>query len=67
MPCIGTANLDKDAGKGYIYLHYLGQNIEILRKLLDFRFRRHPRFNWEKRRLTMVEKMVSERAREILE
>ncbi len=37
-----------------------------LRKLLDFRFQRHPRYNWDHRRLAMVEQMVAERAREIL-
>ena len=37
-----------------------------LRKLLDFKFKRNPRYNWEARRLAMVEKMVSERAMELL-
>ena len=38
-----------------------------LRKLLSFRFKRNPSYNWNKQRLTMVEKMVSERAKEILD
>lgn len=38
-----------------------------LRKLLSFRFKRNSQYNWSKQRLTMVEKMVSERAREILD
>ena len=38
-----------------------------LRKLLDFKFKRHPRHNWSNQRLTMVEKMLSERVRDILD
>ncbi len=38
-----------------------------LRKLLDFKFKRHRRHNWEARRLAMVERMVSERAMKLLE
>ena len=37
-----------------------------LRKLLDFKFKRHPRYNWGTQRLAMVEKMVSERAMVLL-
>jgi len=37
-----------------------------LRKLLDFKFKRNPRYNLEARRLAMVERMVSERTRELL-
>ena len=37
-----------------------------LRKLLDFSFKRLPRHNWDTRRLKMIEKMVSEQAKEIL-
>ena len=36
-----------------------------LRKLLDFR--RNPRHNWNEQRLTMVEKMVSEQVKNLLE
>ena len=38
-----------------------------LRKLLDFKFKRSPRHNWGPKRLAMVERMVSERAMEILD
>ena len=37
-----------------------------LRKLLDFKFKRHPQYNLDSRRLSMLERMVSERAKEIL-
>ena len=37
-----------------------------LRKLLDFKFKRHPQYNLDSKRLSMLEKMVSERAKEIL-
>ena len=37
-----------------------------LRKLLDFRFTRHSRYNLDKKRLTMLEKIISNRASEIL-
>ena len=37
-----------------------------LRQLLDFRFKRNPRHNWSAQRLTMVERMVSEQAKELL-
>ena len=35
-------------------------------KLLNFKFKLNPRYNWNKQRLAMVEQMVSERARAIL-
>lgn len=38
-----------------------------LRKLLDFRFRRHSRYNLDRERLTMLEKIISVRAAEILD
>ena len=38
----------------------------VLRRLLDFRFKRNPRHNWSVQRLTMVERMVSEQAKELL-
>ncbi len=37
-----------------------------LRRLLDFKFKRHPRHNWNPKRLAMVEKMVSEQAMALL-
>ena len=37
-----------------------------LRKLLDFRFKRHSRYNLDGKRLAMLEKVVSSRAAEIL-
>ena len=37
-----------------------------LRKLLDFRFKRHLHYNLDENRLNMLEKMVSRRARDIL-
>ena len=37
-----------------------------LRKLLDFRFRRHSRYNLDGKRLAMLEKVISSRAAEIL-
>ena len=38
-----------------------------LHKLLDFRFRRHSRYNWSKERLALVEFAVQTRAKELLE
>ena len=38
-----------------------------LRKLLDFRFKRHPRYNLSNQRLGMIEKMLAERARIVLD
>ena len=32
----------------------------------DFRFKRNPRHNWSAQRLTMVERMVSEQAKELV-
>ena len=37
-----------------------------LRKLLNFRFKRHSRYNLDKKRLTMLEEIVRSRASEIL-
>ena len=38
-----------------------------LRKLLDFRFKRHRRYNLPKERLTLIESVVHEQARKLLE
>ena len=37
------------------------------RKLLDFRFKRNLNYNWNRQQLTMVEKLTSERVKEILD
>ncbi len=37
-----------------------------LRSLLEFRFKRHSRYNLPKERLTLIEKMISERAKDLL-
>ena len=46
------------------YITYEHRN--SLRKLLDFKFKRHPQYNLDSKRLSMLERMVSERAKEIL-
>ena len=38
-----------------------------LRKLLDFKFKRHRKYNLDTKRLSMLEQMVSQRAKDILE
>ncbi len=38
-----------------------------LRKLLDFKFKRHPRYNLPKERLALIEKQIQKRAQELLE
>ena len=40
---------------------------EGLRKLLNFRFKRHSRYNRPSKHLTLIEKQVRERARRLLE
>ena len=40
---------------------------EGLRKLLNFRFKRHARYNLPSKHLTLIEKQVRERARRLLE
>ena len=40
---------------------------EGLRKLLNFRFKRHSRYNLPSKHLTLIEKQVRERARRLLE
>lgn len=39
---------------------------EGLRKLLEFRFKRHPRYNLEKKRITLIEGQIRKRAQELL-
>ncbi|MBR5025277.1 MAG: hypothetical protein IKX48_09430, partial [Victivallales bacterium] len=38
-----------------------------LRKLLDFKFKRHRKYNLDTKRLGMLEQMVSQRTKDILE
>ena len=38
-----------------------------LRKLLNFKFKRHRKYNLDQKRLSMLEQMVSQRAKDILE
>ena len=38
-----------------------------LRRLLDFKFKRHPRYNLPKERLTLIEKQIQKRAQELLD
>ena len=38
-----------------------------LRKLLNFKFKRHSRYNLSKDRLTMIERIIRNRAKEILD
>ncbi len=40
---------------------------EKLRKLLNLRFKRHSRYNWDSNRLQLIEKQVQKRVRAILE
>lgn len=39
---------------------------EGLRKLLEFRFKRHPRYNLEKKRITLIEGQIRKRAQELM-
>ena len=39
---------------------------EILRKLLDFRFKKHPRYNLPKKRLRLIEGQIHKRVKELL-
>lgn len=43
------------------------ENRQGLRKLLDFSFTRHPRYNLDKKRLKLIEEMVRERAGVLLD
>ena len=38
-----------------------------LRKLLEFKFKRHPRYNLPKERLVLIEKQIQKRAQELLD
>ena len=58
MPCV------YDDFIGEIELTHEQRN--NLRKLLDFRFTRHSRYNLDKRRLSMLERVIRNRAAEIL-
>ena len=40
---------------------------EGLRHLLNFKFKRHPRYNLPKKRLTLIEKQIQQRAKELLD
>lgn len=43
------------------------ENRKGLRKLLDFKFKRHPRYNLPKERLVLIEKQIQKRAQELLD
>ncbi len=60
LPCV----YDDFVSEAKIYLTHEQRN--TLRKLLDFKFKRHPRYNLSTKRLAMMEKMVSERAMEMI-
>ncbi len=60
LPCV----YDDFVAEAKSYLSHELRN--GLRKLLDFKFKRHPQYNLDSRRLSMLERMVSERAKEIL-
>ena len=60
LPCV----YDDFVAEAKSYLSHELRN--GLRKLLDFKFKHHPQYNLDSRRLSMLERMVSERAKEIL-
>ena len=60
LPCV----YDDFVSEAKIYLTHEQRN--TLRKLLDFKFKRHSRYNLDKKRLAMMEKMVSERVMEMI-
>jgi hypothetical protein len=60
LPCV----YDDFVAEAKSYLSHELRN--GLRKLLDFKFKRHPQYNLDSKRLSMLERMVSERAKEIL-
>lgn len=43
-----------------------GKHREGLRRLLDFRFKRHSRYNLDKKRLDLIENQIHKRAKELL-
>lgn len=61
MPCV----YDDFVGEAKKFLTHEQKN--KLRKLLDFRFQRHSRYNWPKERLALVEFAVQSRVKELLE
>ena len=60
LPCV----YDDFVSEAKTYLTHEQRN--VLRKLLDFKFKRHPRYNLSTKRLAMMEKMVSERVMEMI-
>ena len=44
-----------------------GKHKEGLRKLLDFRFQKHPRYNLDSKRLKLIEDQIHKRAKQLLE
>ena len=44
-----------------------GKHKEDLRKLLDFRFQKHPRYNLDSKRLKLIEDQIHKRAKQLLE
>ena len=39
---------------------------DMLRKLLEFKFKKHPRYNLDDKRLKIIEKFVGDRVKELL-
>ena len=39
---------------------------ERVRKLINFKFKKHSRYNWDKNRLRIIEKFIQVRVQEIL-
>lgn len=60
MPCV----YDDFIGTAKAVLN--GKHREGLRRLLDFRFKRHSRYNLDKKRLDLIENQIHKRAKELL-
>jgi hypothetical protein len=39
---------------------------DMLRKLFEFKFKKHPRYNLDDKRLRIIEKFINDRAKELL-
>ena len=61
MPCV----YDDFVGEAKMVMTHEHRN--HLRKLLDFRFKRHSRYNLSSKRLALVEFAVQSRVKELLE
>ena len=60
---IKSDNLAVDSVKAFI----TDKQRNKLEKLFGFKFKKHPRYNWDERRLRVIEKVICNRARYLFE